>query len=397
MFNIFWALLVLFAIAALFRMDWVYYLAYVVGGIWLFSHWWVRRSLGHVEIQRELNLFAFAGETVDGKVQLNNLSWLPLPWLHIQETVPFDLLDQQNYRSVVSVPGKAQTVYPYTLRCSKRGYYPIGPLRLNTGDLFGFVDAGWQETQPVHLTVYPRVFALEKLGLPSRSPFGSQASRQRLYEDPTRLAGVRDYTPGDSLRNIHWKATAREDVLQVKKFQPAIALNVTVVLDLNKNAYPISGAVGSSEWAVTVAASVASHIVTIQRQQVGLITNGLDPLAGRIANPIPARNGRGHLMSILGLLARIQMHEVEPTLADWLPPQLANLDWGSTLVVVTPNVDERALWTLHNAYRRGSNIVALVCAPDPNFKQMQAQGERLGVQLYRSVWEKDLHEMAAQG
>ncbi|MCB9115846.1 MAG: hypothetical protein H6639_12935 [Caldilineaceae bacterium] len=46
--NLFWALLVLFLIAALVRMDWVYYLVYLVGGVWVFSHWWIRRSLGHL-------------------------------------------------------------------------------------------------------------------------------------------------------------------------------------------------------------------------------------------------------------------------------------------------------------------------------------------------------------
>ncbi len=92
---------------------------------------------------------------------------------------------------------------------------------------------------------------------------------------------------GDSQRRIHWKASAHEDRLLVKKFQPAISLNVAIVLDLNRQAYPISGAIGSSEWAIIVAASLASHVVG-QRQPVGLITNGLDSLNGEMTSPIPA-------------------------------------------------------------------------------------------------------------
>jgi uncharacterized protein (DUF58 family) len=395
MHNIFWALIILVLIAALLRMDWVYYLVYVVGGLWIFSHWWVRRSLGQLQVQRQMVHHAFPGEKLTATVQMRNRSWLPLPWLHIQELVPFELQDEPHYRTVVSVPSRGQTEHRYTLRCTKRGYYTVGPLRLDTGDLFGFVSTSWQETEPTHVTVYPQVVTLDSLGLPSRSPFGSQASHQRIFEDPTRLAGTREYMTGDSMRNIHWKASAHEDTLLVKKFQPAISLNVQVVLDLNRNAYPMSGAIGSSEWAITVAASMASHIIVRQREQVGLITNGLDPFSDEIATAIPTRSGRGHLMSILSLLARIQMHEVESELADWLPRQLANLEWGTTLVVVTPQLSERAIWSLHNAYRRGSNVMVLLCAPDPDFQLMQARAERLGVIVHRTVWERELH-MATQ-
>src|SRR5690606_21100960 len=166
-----------------------------------------------------------------------------------------------------------------------------------TGDLFGFAEATWQEANPIHVTVYPQVVSLQELGLPSRSPFGVLSSRQRIFEDPNRMAGVRDYVSGDSMRRIHWKASAHEDVLLVKKFQPAIALNVMIVLDLNRKAYPISGAIGVSEWAIVVAASVASY-VTDQRQPVGLITNGMDSVTGETTAAIPTQQGQGHLIAI---------------------------------------------------------------------------------------------------
>ena len=349
----------------------------------------MRRSLSRIEIRRNLTRHVFPGETVTARVELANNNWLPIPWLHIQDLVPFELRDMENYRNVMSVGSGARAEYAYPLRSSKRGYYQLGPLRLDTGDLFGFVQAGWQETEPTHVTVYPRVIPIQQLGLPSRSPFGTQASRQRIFEDPARLAGVRDYTAGDSMRTVHWKASAHADTLLVKKFQPAIALNVVVMLDLNRNAYPLLNAYASSEWAVVAAASVASHMIE-RRQPVGLLTNGLDPLSEEVATPIPERNGRGHLMSILSILARVQMHEFEPTLAEWMPGRLTSLEWGSTLVVVTPKLDEAALWALHQAYRRGSNVVVLVCTEDANFKLMQAQGGKLGVMLYQTTLERDL-------
>ena len=388
--SIFWAILILFLVAAFMRMDWVYYPIYVVGGLWLFSHWWVRRSLKNISVRRKLPQHAFPGEVLHASIQLTNHSRLPLPWLHIQERVAFELQDVDHYRTVLSVGGNSTAIYQYKLHCSKRGYHSVGPFALTTGDLFGFVSTAWQESESSHVIVYPQVVSLEKLGLPSRSPFGTIRSRQRIFEDPARVAGVRAYAAGDSFRSIHWKASARDDALLVKKLEPAIALNVTIVLDLNQSAYPLSGAVGSSEWAISIAASIASHLASTQRQQVGLICNGLDPLEGAVTHPISPRSGRGQLMNILNLLARVEMHEFEATLAEWLPRALTHLEWGTTLIVVAPDLDEQALWALHNAYRRGSSVIALLCAPDANFRTRQAQGKRLGLTLHRTGWEKDL-------
>ena len=397
MHSIFFAILVLFAVAALMRMDWVYYPVYVVGGLWLFSHWWVRRCLKNVKVQRQLPKHAFPGEVLDASIELTNQSRLPLPWLHLQDRVAFELQDLPRYRTVLSVGGNSTAKYHYQLHCSKRGYHPVGPLAMSTGDLFGFASTAWQESQSTHVIVYPQVVSLEKLGLPSRSPFGNIRSKQRIFEDPARVSGVREYAAGDSFRSIHWKASARDDRLLVKKLEPAIALNVTIVLDLNKDAYPLTGAVGSSEWAISIAASIASHLASTQRQQVGLISNGLDPIEEAVARKVAPRTGRGQLMNILNLLARIEMHEFDLPLADWLPRELTHLEWGTTLVVVTPDLDEKALWALHNAYRRGSNVIALLCDPDAQFRTRQAQGERLGVTIHRTVWEKDLHAATQNG
>lgn len=394
--NLFWALLLLFIVGALTRADWIYYLVYVMGGIWVFSHWWIRRSVGKLTVQRQLVDHAFLGEKLPVQLRFSNLSWLPLPWLQIQELVPLDLKDAIDYSMVISVGGRATVDHTYTLYCKRRGYYTVGPLSLRTGDLFGFVDAAWQEKNVVHITVYPQVLPLHKLGLPSRAPFGVIASRQRLFEDPARLAGVRGYTNGDSQRAIHWKASAHEDSLLVKKFQPAIALNVAIVLDLNREAYPHVGEFGLSEWAIVIAASVASHMVQ-QRQPVGLITNGLDALPNALAAALPARNGQGQLMSILSLLARIKMHAFDQSLSAWLPRRIADLEWGTTLIVVTPELDEDALWVLHNAYRRGSQVIVLLCAPQPEFELLQSKAKKLGIGIYRTLWEKDLEALETLG
>ncbi len=395
--NVFWALIVLFLVATFFRLDWIYYLVYVVGGVWVFSHWWIRRSLNHVSVQRNVARRAFAGETVTGTVVLQNQSWLPLPWLRLRERVATEIRDVSDYDVVLSLGSRARATHEYTLACRQRGYHALGPLQLSTGDLFGFASAAWSEMEPLRITVYPQLFTLPELGLPSRMPFGALASRQPLFVDPARVSGVRDYVSGDSLRAVHWKASARESTLQVKKFQPAIALNVALVLDLNRDAFPVRSVVGSSEWAISVAASLASY-VTNERQPVGLLCNGFDPASDSFGTRLPTRNGQAHLMQILEYLARVQVRafegDLDLSLATWLPARLADLDWGTTLMVVTPHLDESTLWTLHQARRRGASVLVLICAPMRDLAAVQSRASALGVSVYATQWERDFQQMA---
>lgn len=394
MSNIFWALLILFLIAALVRMDWAYYLVYVVGGVWVFSHWWIRRSLTHLRMTRRMARYAFTNEQTLVKLEIDNRAWLPLAWLQLQEAVPLELKAQDDYRTVASLGGRSRLVHEYQLYCRRRGYYTVGPLTLRTSDLFGFVEARWEETGSTELIVYPQIVPLSRLGLPSRMPFGALPVRRQIIEDPARLGGVRAYSAGDSMRRIHWKASAHEDTLLVKKFHPSQELPIFIALDLDRGAYPARVLLGASEWAISVAASVAGHM-NEQRQAIGLTTNGVDPLAPAGAQAIAPRAGREHLMGIWRLLARVQLNDHAQPLDQWLTHQAADLPWGATLIVVTPHLAETTLWVLHNAYRRGANVVVLVCAAQPEFRTLQARGRRLGVQLFHTIWESDLAALAA--
>lgn len=405
MIDFFFLLVFLFAIAVFLRMDWIYYLIYVVGGIWLFSHWWVRRSLQQVTVSRRLNQKAFTGEDIEVEVTLHNRSRLPLPWLRIHESVPMELQARNAYKTVTSIGSRATAHHRYTLHCHRRGYYALGPLRLYTGDLFGFAESIWQESGPTYVTVYPQVLPLPDLGLPSQLPFGTVRTRQRIFEDPTRMAGVRPYDSGDSMRHIHWRASAHESQLLVKKYQPSIALDTTVVLDLNEEAYPARERFSGSEWAVVIAASLVSHLAE-QRQAVGLLSNGWDPFSEREVQPIHSQTGRGHLMSILETLARIAVRRSETAggaangleppsfaLESWLPTHANSLTWGTTLILVAPILSETLLWSLHLLTRRGLTVMVVVCVHTAEFEAIRHRAEALGIAAYEVIWESDLADL----
>ncbi len=410
-----WLLLLLLAIAFLLRVDFIYYILYVAVGVFLWSRWYTPRALGNLEALRTFRRRAFLGETVEVSLTLTNKSRLTIPWVQFSESVPAELRLEESTQQVLTLPGRQSTTITYHVKGLQRGYYRLGPLRLTSGDLFGLAKSRYGLLAPEYLTVYPRILPLAHLGLPSRLPFGTISSRQRLFEDPARPMGVREFRSGDSLRRMNWKASAHTQKLLVRTLEPAISLETIILLDLNAGTYERRDRYTVIEWAIVLAASLASHLVN-ERQAVGLSSNGIDPLrlhedtqvydevTGRLslqheaiaggyrpymAAAVAPRNGRPHLMKILELLARLTARDTVP-FSEWAPRACVNLSWGVTVLAITAQGDERTANTLHSLARSGFNPILIAVEPNANFGLVRERARRLGFQAYNISDRRDL-------
>ena len=406
------------AVALIARADFIIYVAYVMIAVYAWSRWLVPRFLRHLQSSRTFHSRSFLGEPLDIQLQLYNPGQLPILWLQLVESVPPELRRGPPVNHVIHLGRRKKRTLTYQVQAMKRGYYRLGPLQITAGDLFGFHESH-TILEPGYLTVYPRIVPLTKLTLPSRLPFGTLASKQRLFEDPARPQGVRDYHLGDSLRLVNWKVSAHSGALLVRTHEPAISLETAILLNLNSNEYSSRYRQDGPEWAIVLAASLASHL-TNRRQAVGLISNGVDPLllhedgpanessfdaaSGRLAlaelpqahagtrstpgpgpallpGSIPPKAGRAHLMQILELLARI---EAAPTVdfAEYAGRTTRRLNWGVTLMAIVPYAGEDTCATLHRLVRAGFNVVLLVIEQDADFSAVRQRASVLGFSAY---------------
>jgi uncharacterized protein (DUF58 family) len=392
----------MFLIALLLRLDFAFYIVYVVGGIWLLARWATPRSMKALAVQRRFVSHAFLGETIPVTLELRNSTRLLIPWLRASEVLPPDLAAADQIRRVYTLRPRERVVIDYRLHCSQRGYYAIGPLLLTSGDLFGFAGVQTRSEAVQHLTVYPRIIPLAGLALPSRLPFGVLASPQRMFEDPARLRGVREYQAGDSLRRINWKASAHSDALLVNQYSPAISLESMILLNLNASEYERQRRHDASEWAIVIAASLAAYLES-RRQAVGLAVHGIDGLPGAAdASPtgvvsrsaaMPPRPGRQHLMKVLELLARVEIVDSGEPFVQWAQRTAAPLAWGATVLAITPSGDESTCQGLHRLTRAGLNVVMFVVEPYNRFDLVQQRARRLGIQAHMVASEQDLERL----
>lgn len=368
---------------------------YLIIGIFILGFWWNKRSIRHLKISRDYNDHAFLKDEIQIRLTIANLSILPILWLEIHESLPVNLRAGRKVKQVFSLGIRGKKEIEYTLNAFKRGYYTLGPLIVRSGDPLGLVQPAQTEFPENPLTIYPQIVNLESLGLPSRSPFGTIKHHNPIFEDPSRLLGKRDFQNGDSIRRIDWKSSAATGKLQVNLYEASIALEVAILLDLNRDSYAIKSFFDATELAVTAAASIAAWGKT-KNQSIGMITNGSDPLQEETTpHLLLPKKGAGHFINILEILARIQPSDQAP-LPNLIQEALASLTWGTTIVLISGGFRPEVLQQLQKAKKSGLNPVIILTGHPENIADLQKTASHYKIPLYLTAYPHELSTMAVR-
>lgn len=151
----------------------------------------------------------------------------------------------------------------YLLTGVRRGVWPIGPLVLRTVDPFGLAQREQEFGETRTVTVVPEVFTLAPLTVRVGAAGGTaQTSSSRLGQGSDNLS-PRRYISGDSMRRIHWRATAHRGQLMVRQEEEESSPDALVVLDRSAARWSGAGsdAGESFETAVSLCASAAVHLM----------------------------------------------------------------------------------------------------------------------------------------
>lgn len=276
--------LTLLLIGLLFKLSLLVYAMYVLLGVLLLSRYFANAWVEKLFAKRICNQSVVEiGETAEVEVGVQNQGSLGVTWLLLEESLgraglsefPRRLkVDGERIKLIRLKAGETQALH-YRVTFLMRGYYQLGPLLLETGDVFGLHRRFRVATEPQFVLALPKVLPLQGYNLASRRPIGEIRIAHRLFEDPTRLAGIRPYQRGDPLNRIHWRATARTGSLHSRLYETSRVAGAVFLLDVHRDNYP--GAVGAAamELAVTTVASLA-NAVFLMGEQIGFASNGRD-------------------------------------------------------------------------------------------------------------------------
>ncbi len=364
---------------------------------------WYTYCLRHLHYQRQFSeQRALFGEQVALSLTVENAKLLPLPWLEVEDTIPraLTMVGQQLRVSVIGDTAILDNLFStrwyervtrrYTVQCNARGVHKFGPAVIRSGDVFGFLTNEETLTNWQYLLVYPLVVPLTRFNLPSRHPFGERRAPRRLLEDPSRVIGIRDYAYGDSLRRVHWKATARTMQLQSKVYEATttytlvIFLNVVSYFDTIRGLQPeiqelaICAAASIADWALNEGYAVglfANTLMFIPEEKVPFDTRqeGAEGQEIEAALAAQLKRRRIHLppstsedqrKRIMDTLARIQSY-FGSTLEDVIQTERSRLPAGATVVVISSTVTDLLLDTLAYIKQSGHAVTILFVGDTP--------------------------------
>lgn len=176
--------------------------------------------------------------------------------------------------------------FSYVVAGERRGIHPLGPLQVTTSDPFGLARRTTVFGERTPVTVAPAV-----TDLPALNDFAGEAggtlhtTNNQLGQGADNLI-ARPYAPGDSMRRIHWRATAHRDELMVRQEEQESTPEATVVIDrgvlrFSPEAMQAPGADAGFEAAVSACVSVVTRLVH-DGYAVEVIDSDGTPLAERI-------------------------------------------------------------------------------------------------------------------
>ncbi|MFW5999420.1 MAG: DUF58 domain-containing protein [Halanaerobiaceae bacterium] len=364
------------------------YFCFLLYSILRFYQLYVHRYL---EIKHEIiDDYIFLHEKSRCRVEIINHGILPIIWLKVREKVPKKLRSEDE-KGVFFLKGGEKRILEFSLRGRRRGYYRLGPVSWEAGDIFGFFSIQDRVKESNPLTVFPRLYMLEELGLPSRLPLGEIKWDRPLYRDPARTAGVREYNPGDNTKFIHWRVTARHDQLMVREFEATVSLEAVILLNMNEEDYGLQHLGPKIELAVSAAASITHYLMQVG-QSFQLVTNGDDPqLDDSDCISIPVGRGEEHLQQVLEILARIETSE-QPSIFSLLERGF-NLSWGSTIIIITNQDTEGLMTRARELVEDGYQVKILLLGKKVLHREFLHRPYTAALTLFRLRKEDDIYDL----
>jgi uncharacterized protein (DUF58 family) len=367
-------LIILFILSLALRHELLFFFVILLALASLASRLWMRYCLEAVTYKRALgNTRLNFGEETDLIIEVTNAKLLPLAWLMALDKYPQDVTlltkrpdkDEPQIRflsNLMALRWYERVRRIYRIRGDKRGEFVFGPADVTSGDVFGFAWRHKDAPETDTLLVYPKVVPISRLGLPPAWPLAEEKAAFRLIDDPLRMATVREYIPGDSMRHLHWKATARLNRLQTKVFDPGASRILYLFADVQTSANPYSLTPEYLELVITATASIALHALSAH-QAVALYTNsGIKSSANSVH--IPASRHPAQATQILESLARLDAFR-QQAMGNLLFLQSRNLPYGSTVVVITALPSEEIMRALLHLHDSGHAVVLLTVGDKP--------------------------------
>ena len=336
----------LLAVSLAMRMSQLYFMSAVLVSIPIISYAFGRFALRSLRCSRDVPEFASEGELLTITLRVKGRSRLLGP-IRIEDTLPewiASAADRSETPGVTilqlgtatGLPDRNLTVegvtFTYSAVPTKRGDHMIGPVRVRATDPLGLFEFRCSYPILSRVIAFPSPIRLRELRSVTGGEFGDyQFDGAGSKGSGIDFHGVREYQPGDELRRVYWKSTAKHNRLNVIEFEHSLAQDTLIAIDLRRGGETGRGPFSALECGVRIAAGIASDAVA-SGSSVRLVCGGIEGPAATFGR------GADHLYSIMYALATVEADQPE-SLPEVLLGHIEDIPRNSALACITSAVD----------------------------------------------------------
>lgn len=289
----------------------------------------------------------------------------------LEERVP-EKLGHSVKVPIAKLPSGQEVSHRYSVRCRRRGVYEIGPLVAITSDPLGLTERELVVAEKFELLVHPRI------------EFVSDRPLTRQLEDPPirppvskpwpsgmEFYGMREYKPGDDLRRIVWRASARTGKIMVREAEQGITDHITIIVDTDRGSHSKDGEYSESfETGIRAAASLGvRHLV--QGYEIRVETN-----AGALTRTLRGPNAQ---LSLLDSFTRLDL--ARDPLNKVIHRLIADPRRDAHNILVTPKLGQTEAAQLRILLNKGVSILVVALLWDEENAETPGVAAALGCQV----------------
>lgn len=319
------------------------------------------------------------GSPMRGKITLGQDGRLPAGILLLEDHVPRELGPLPRFLvDKADLSWRREVQYPLLGRV--RGRFSTGPLSVRTTDPFGLVSLDRQFVATSDVMVTPQVVPLPVMRTAGGAGSTGEARPHRIGVVGQDDALVREYHQGDDVRRIHWRSTARWGDLMVRREEQSWDPSASIMLDTRASAHAGRGMNNSMEWAISAAASIATHF----------LDDGFGIEIYEAEGPLHISGSLGQHSSASSQLVISRLTDVKPRVTSTMhyAVEAATVDRpGQLVIAIMGRIDAADAQSLLRVRRNRAQGLALLLdvetfADEPDNERHRAQTE-LAVQILR--------------
>ncbi|HET7466852.1 MAG TPA: DUF58 domain-containing protein [Candidatus Dormibacteraeota bacterium] len=260
------------------------------------------------------------------------------------------------------------------IEAARWGGHRLQALHLTAHDRLGLY--AWRLDAPlgIDLRVYPRPESVRRLLRPLDTQRAAGANLSRARGEGMELADIAAYQPGDQVRRVNWRASARRGSFMVNRRHPERSSDVIVFLD----SYASVGTAERSTLltSVRVAAALArAHLQ--QRDRVGVIG------WGAVLRWLQPGSGTAQAYRILDALIDTQV-QVSYAWRGIAHVPARTLRANAQVIAVSPLADERSVDALLDLAARGRDLAIVEIPPAEFLPPPAGDVEAIARRLYEA-------------